>query len=54
MNRYSLEVAYKKEISSNLPEVSDENDMDIVKKIMQSLFLIMLEIISETDAKISS
>jgi len=52
--RYSLEVAYKQEINRNLPEVSDDNDMDIIKKNMQSLFIIMLELLTETDAKVST
>lgn len=51
--RYSLEVAYKKEINRNLPEVQDKDDIGIIKRNMQNLFLIMLEIMSETDAKVS-
>ena len=51
--RYSLEIAYKKEINSNLPEVAHDNDIDLIMSNLRSLFIVILEIIAETDAKVS-
>jgi len=51
--RYSLEIAYKKEINSNLPEVTHDNDIDLIMSNLRSLFIVILEIIAETDAKVS-